>query len=268
MKIISNFRDYYDVCQKYGQDKRVVYTRNTQDSHEVKLPFNIKQYSFIGEIFTNVPVLRSWDIRNEKFSNEHNLTVGFSNGLVGFCGKWYPHIRMDITQINNINLTISSNFFVYSYSLDEFLFNLERYKFNDFKEFIYRTKTRYKHKKDNDFNVVNLEKYFKKYSGIADKSNIFSEQKCPIVFVKGVWRSVFQSDADNMKVIMNPNLHKLNFMKVIDPYTAFQELEIFMSGVLGVGEPQIVTISDKDKIEKRGFNKWSFRKQSVPFKEK
>ena len=211
MKIISNFRDYYDVCQKYGQDKRVVYTRNTQDSHEVKLPFNIKQYSFIGEIFTSIPTIKSYTIKNEKFSDDSKLTMDLTNGLVGFCGKWYPHIKMDVSQrTTSLVPNLTPTFSVYSYSLNDFILNLEKYKFNNFKEYIYKIRSRYKHKKDNDFNVVNLEKYFKKYSGIADKSNIFSEQKCPIFFVKGVWRSVFQSDAENMKVILNPNLHKLN----------------------------------------------------------
>jgi hypothetical protein len=43
---------------------------------------------------------------------------------------------------------------------------------------------------------------------------------------------------------------------------AFQEIQMFISGVLGIDENPTVEVSDKDKIISRGFDyKWSFRKE-------
>jgi hypothetical protein len=36
---------------------------------------------------------------------------------------------------------------------------------------------------------------------------------------------------------------------------------MFMGGVLGAGEKEIVEVEDKYKITQHGFNKWSFRKE-------
>ena len=51
------------------------------------------------------------------------------------------------------------------------------------------------------------------------------------------------------------------FYKVIDAFTAFQEISMFIGGVLGIGEKEIVEIEDKYKIGQHGFDKWSFRKE-------
>lgn len=62
--------------------------------------------------------------------------------------------------------------------------------------------------------------------------------------------------------LVNPaTLYQLGFAKAIDPYTAFQELSMWIGGVLGGTSPEIVTIKDdKALIEGHGFdNRFSFR---------
>jgi hypothetical protein len=55
-------------------------------------------------------------------------------------------------------------------------------------------------------------------------------------------------------------LRSLQFQKVIDPFTLFQELSMFV-GNLPKDGPPMVQITDPDiKIAKHGFNKWSFRR--------
>lgn len=61
---------------------------------------------------------------------------------------------------------------------------------------------------------------------------------------------------------VNPfTLKKLGFAKALNPYTAFQELSMWIGGVLGGTSPEIVRITDdKTLIENHGFdNKISFR---------
>ncbi len=57
-----------------------------------------------------------------------------------------------------------------------------------------------------------------------------------------------------------PNLRNLGFQRVKDPYTTFQEIDMYISGVMGQKQNPMITISDKSKILKHGFDlKLSFR---------
>lgn len=62
------------------------------------------------------------------------------------------------------------------------------------------------------------------------------------------------------RLILSPTLRRLQFYKVKDTYTTYQDIFQFTSGVLNTRENDMVKISDKDKIHKHGFDKWSFRK--------
>lgn len=59
----------------------------------------------------------------------------------------------------------------------------------------------------------------------------------------------------------NPFLKPLEFQKVKDPFTAFQDIATYISNVLVVPDKPD-DIPDKFKVEQHGFDKWSFRKQS------
>jgi hypothetical protein len=67
---------------------------------------------------------------------------------------------------------------------------------------------------------------------------------------------------DEKLVNVNPyNLKMLGFAKALDPYQAFQELSMWIGGVLGGTSPEIVTIKDDIVLaESHGFDKvTSFR---------
>jgi hypothetical protein len=47
----------------------------------------------------------------------------------------------------------------------------------------------------------------------------------------------------------------------MDPFTLFQELSMFVGGVLPRNpNPMVEITDDKVKVAKHGFDKWSFRK--------
>ena len=62
------------------------------------------------------------------------------------------------------------------------------------------------------------------------------------------------------KFFLNPLLKDYEFYKMFDTFQAFQEVSMFMGGVLGAGEKEITVVADKYKIAQHGFNKFSFRK--------
>ena len=75
--------------------------------------------------------------------------------------------------------------------------------------------------------------------------------------IKNQWAILKVEDwCKTRKVTMNPsNLKACDFAKAIDPYTAYQELSMWVGGVLGGVSPSIVMITD-DRIllEGHGFD--------------
>lgn len=65
---------------------------------------------------------------------------------------------------------------------------------------------------------------------------------------------------------VNPSdLKRFGFAKAVDPFTAFQELSMWIGGVLGGTSPEICHIKDdKVLIENHGYDKYSFRSQKRP----
>jgi hypothetical protein len=62
--------------------------------------------------------------------------------------------------------------------------------------------------------------------------------------------------------VVDANLKELSFQKVLDPFTAYQELEMWIGGVIGQN-PEPAEVSDKVKIQQHGFDEWSFRKHKL-----
>lgn len=80
---------------------------------------------------------------------------------------------------------------------------------------------------------------------------IFVNHKCP-AFIRH----------SNGEIIANPCLKDYEFYRIVPPPQAFTEIEQYMSGVLGDRKDADVSISDADKLKQRGFDKWSFKRQS------
>jgi len=57
----------------------------------------------------------------------------------------------------------------------------------------------------------------------------------------------------------NPILRDISFQKILDPYTIYQEISMFIDGILPRQNLDTTELSDETKIAKRGYDKWSFR---------
>ena len=61
-------------------------------------------------------------------------------------------------------------------------------------------------------------------------------------------------------VTMNGELKRFHFFKALNPFTAYQELAMYVDGQLTYPGNQIIEIEDKYRIAAHGFDKKSFRK--------
>ena len=65
-------------------------------------------------------------------------------------------------------------------------------------------------------------------------------------------------------LIKNPILKDFNFHRIIKPYIAFQEIEMYLGGILAnTKTPPMPVGSDKVIAESKGYDKWSFRKMPI-----
>lgn len=246
MLIVSKFRDYYDkIGASFGVDKTIVFNRRSYLTDKVKIMTPYGWYNFRTETKPK---------ENEIFSVD--LVV------VGFCGKTYIGIVHRTTTINKTEFvqTQSHN--------DKFYWgkeNIEKY----LKRPLNKDEVNY----INDFDES--KKYIEVF--VTLKAPIFTHVY-PITHNTSTnsYFTEFFKSIENTKdekgreitrqaLAVNNNLSQLNFQSVVYPVQAFQEVQMFISGVLGVGEKPMIEISNNDKIVSQGFDlKTSFRKDTPP----
>ena len=77
---------------------------------------------------------------------------------------------------------------------------------------------------------------------------------------KNLW--YYNKEYKNLWYYNTDGLKHYEFQKRLDPYQAFQELSMFIGGVLPrQGNPMIELTGEKIMLNKHGFDKWTFRKQ-------
>jgi hypothetical protein len=89
----------------------------------------------------------------------------------------------------------------------------------------------------------------KTFSGLTRLHHI---HKCPVIIVK--------ASNKGEHVILNPNLKSIGYQTQKDPYTLFQSIYMFLSGVLGTPMKEPRPISDEIKAANHGLDgQYSFK---------
>ena len=238
MRIISKFRDYYDSVQAHGLDPTVMYIRKeepviiTKNSNKTMLSLAKGiEHRGIGGHWINGWINRGYP---------------FTDYLVLFCGKLYPGISIVTQEKGTPRFGYTERV---SYIWDR---NVDTHTVLEKAEVPINKINSY------GFSIVDYFNFFKQYSS-KDLLSIHSEYDSPIL--------LFARERYNgISCRLNPKLSAIRFERRLDPFTTFQELAMFIGGVMGGKSPKTVEISDKVRAEKHGFDKWSFRKQPKEIK--
>lgn len=241
MLIIAKKKDYYDgVVGTVGVDKTIVYDRETVEFENKNMPKFFKKKNIFG--------LRSHDdspfvkIGYHSIKKEIKKYQHSSYFIVGFCGKLYVGWKF-YREVKNINYPFSKELITeitYDFDFIKTILKIEGY----------------------GGNLEDEVNYVKTY----DAMQLFRDLKAPVF----IYDTDFDRTAlyekygykNNEKFFINPLLKDYEFYKVFDAFQTFQEIMMFMGGVLGKGEKEIVEVQDKYKITQHGFDyKWSFRKE-------
>lgn len=224
MKIFSKFHDYYDVAMRYGVDEDTSYVRNT-----IELQSNSELYKrILNHVKSKI------DIGCLTYSK-------FSYFCILFCGSMYFATKKYSLVSQNERCFYDYDSMASYYKHDEDVIHfLETGNSN----------RRYKHW----FRTETLKDVFNKFPLLKDPETIDIQQSTsPIITVN-------YSNIRNIEIHIDPMLKPLEFYRVVDPFTAYQELFMFVSGVMGGTSPKMIQIQDKVRFEKHGFDsKISFR---------
>lgn len=223
MKIISKFNDYYDSAVAYGIDE-TQYLKREQKTEEL-----------LGD-FTKGYKNRVYECWKRFGDAELNTIRYIEMEYVFFCGKVYP---VAVVHYGSMNTPRK-----YFYSYEKLSKYLE-------KEFKVDLDKRHSYRASFGRRLRDAFEVF-----LTGKNNLIKycvENKVPYAHV--------QAGPNTYNVVTTyPVLKDIDFAKVVDPYTAFQEIAMYKFGVLGVDEGMLVEIKDKDRIAGKGFDtKYGFR---------
>ena len=228
MLIISKHKDYYDSAVGMGIDKTIVYERTSSQINpppEIYDLFGMGHYDMTGRGIT-------YQYYYTTRTNEQDKCELI---YIGFCGKLYVGFKFT-EMVGDINKTEMT------------------YDINEVKKKLNL------HKKSTELKTLN--NLLLKVASL-DPMEIFRKYNTPIfAFGFGVDHIVDYRSRVLESFFVNPILLNYQFAKVFDPYTAFQEIQMFISGTLGVREKMTETkMKEKDKIAQHGMDKWSFRRK-------
>lgn len=223
MRIPSDFKDYYDKLLYLFQDEvNPVYVRKSSDVFH-PFPENIKlPLNLHSLIYGGTPKIRE-------------------SRIIIFCGKAYPCFLIDEEDKQH---------WVYS---EEDIVDAE---------IRYNRSLRRKFYRDTEAAIRN--KWREVYAQLDNHNwtDVNIKQKSPVVmyyrYDHTPWENWHTSGKPNM--IVNPCLKDYDFIKMVDPYTAIQELHMFLDNQLvEVKEPPQI-MDDKIIAAAKGFgHKYAFK---------
>ena len=237
MRIFSKHKDYYDSVQAYGADPITVYNRKKSIVEKNKTEQILKN-PLIKNLIEQLPSI-------SRSRNTDQYPALSDQAVIFFCGKFYLCFVFNYKETKNS----------YCYNFIQIEDVIRQWGSKKQKEFWFNKKsdTYLWHMPLKD-QIPKIFDYMSKNQTNPYLLQLHHELGVPVfslAFGQHAW-----------EITLNPVLKQYRFYKIFDTYRAYQEISMFISGVLGGQSPPIVEISDQTRIDKHGFDEWSFRKGS------
>ncbi len=240
MHIISKFTDYYDIGLSEGHDKTIIYKRSIEEKTCQLSRFRAK----------NTKPVR---FETETSVMKHSLEFDYQWIVVGFCGKVFQCLTLERvfeTHDGKKNVKKSKTFCCYTADQVRKVFRNHASK-EELERFMSKPSRSWRE----SLRYSSVQKRF--YDWNNDRyADVFVKMNAPLFVVDRV-ETKFRHDL--VRIRSNVELNRYQFYQVFCPYTTFQEISMFISGVLGMGEPDMIEISDECKRDSKGFNEKSFK---------
>lgn len=239
MRIISKFQDYYDGGQVYGTEPGLVYVR-TDEQVPLVQPF-LSEVENIGK----------------QLPRQRDYRLNCMPTLIGFCGKIYLAYRLDadIFQPNRPTWHLTTHLYgpedFSRYFSSKPIKRLAPNFFEKGKAASWRSPR---------LRWSAIGKAYEWFHGSRRLEELFHSLNSPIFVVEFErTSSLLNKLYGQPEVRINCPLKGYEFYRQLDIYTAYQELSMYVGGVLRRAEPICVEVSDLTMRDKKGFDEWSFK---------
>jgi hypothetical protein len=207
------------------------YSNDSTWIRKIKM-YNIKKNKFNTPYSNEIEKIfqNMWyNLPSLKSNNNNNLII------IGFCGKIY----LAISKYDNSGFLIG--YYINKISKDLF------------RNFINHDYFEWKQRYENNLNLI----------------NIFIEINSPIFIIKNEFLGYTLSKRcySGYNLIINPCLRDFKLQCSFDPFTAHQEIEMFLNNQLVINQDSNIDMTDDLIRDSKGFDKYSF-KQHGPKKRK
>jgi hypothetical protein len=235
MRIISPFRDYYDGVQSQGFDDKIIYERRTRTADVVGVfpggRWPERTRPDIDRDAAEVALLPDFHRRRPELYEKTPRGCWAEPAMAGLlclAGRAYPFWQLNA---DDGRLEVSS----LEPGFDEVVEQTERVR-------------RGRWSKDEDIDYTPWRDWLADHWGRPIDPRIHFMHRSPLVLYLDSYRTV------------DPCLRDFGFQRALDPYTVFQEIDMFLGGVMAEQHDAPSPQTDKEKIASHGMDvKRSFR---------
>ena len=259
MRIISKYKDYYDGVGGYGEyGDSMVYVRDNKrldmkvfrsENPDVDVTSVLKRTL---DFFDSIPKPRN----DCYFKNGLRVSRYVSVFMIGFCGRAYPIISYDEKFFGCYD-----SFFAYvehKSKDEEGLFFSDRY--NEYKRLLELLISENRREEEGRSYLFGAKLFAR---------NNWPEQGFPIgdevfrMFNAPVFKVQNHGGEFGVRYILNPELRELGFASFVDPFTAYQEIDMYLGNNLVKADDASINRTNDLIRDSKGFDKNSFR-NTVP----
>jgi hypothetical protein len=229
MRIISKFHDYYDIGYHSGYP---IFVRHTSDYTIGKIPF------FDKELNDYVSSMNTGILSFPSAKHPVNMYV------VGCCGKLYFIYTVSKNYLEKpVAYTDINKVLDVAYNGNKKLIDDVKYNSRMFRGI---------HTLYVDSTSQDVQKQF---------NDRFCNRNLDDIFIKiGSPLFIIPVDRHNKVFTVNPVLKDYGFQHIVDPYTMYQEIEMYLGNIL-VSDKKVPEFNDVLKRDMHGMNEWSFKKK-------
>lgn len=243
MRIISHFKDYYDVGQAYGADPSLVYEREKREA-------TVESSRLVrgGATDSLEDRLNDYLYYPRHDSRKYPDHPGLIPRVIGFCGRLYPlFLQSDIEVSRFGSLYYSADYDFadeYYYSAEAVLDRAEELKLDA------------RNKNPSSWGPKRVRDFFDRWS--REDDGLFLEHRAPCFVV--CYSFSWMDPVAREQLIINPRLADLQFYQIKHPVAAYQEIAQYLGNVL-VQRDEPLQVSDEHRAQQHGFDKMSFRRE-------
>ena len=249
MRIVSDFREYYDCMQAGDQDRQTLWVRASKPvtyGYRTQFQFGGKEYP--------LPTLTP-------YGNRSNIVI--HQFVVGFCGQIYPYLEVH----NPEDYCSEGRFFCCDAGgVDAFI----RERMPRYAEKFFAPRRQARHVKG-PWLSVKREEFAAFFEECERKKGafrgLFEAERCP-VFVGEFPRHDAPPPQPGWSlpvtatITFNASLKRFGFAKVFPPAQAYQEISMFMGGLAAPMKP-LPELDDVTMAAAKGFDRFSFRQDPI-----